>query len=299
MVSIEEKSNYLNRINDSPILSVFNQFLMGKAIAYPQENNINEIDVIFVGIISAIQSNDKAEFEKYYSKKSKSKPNRESPVPFINNDFLIFLIILGVSKFSLDKSWIKNIISIRSKNPITTTLENLLADNYYSKSNLPEVVLMYLQLFNQGLISNDFLNSTFKRINENSALLDSKSDFQILCAIHAYNLIILLKESTDGSEIKLLKSFDERFVKRMKVLSWVLQLGLLFGLLYGLLKLPLYSPEILNAITEYGYIFTILGAIGFTFLGNQIGFIRRISCEFLMRLLGYPKGLIKNKNENK
>src|SRR5690606_38415082 len=165
-------------------------------------------DEIFFGIITSIQSNDQKAFEKYYSKRSKSNPSRESPTPFVNDDFLVFAIIIGVTKFNTDKTWINKIVSIRSKNAITTTLDNLLAKNYYSTSNLPEIVLMFFQHSNQSLITNELLNSTFKRINEHNALLDGKSDFQILCAIHAYNSIILLKGAPEGSEIQLLKSFD-------------------------------------------------------------------------------------------
>jgi len=293
MVPIEDKLNYLNRISENPKLSAFNNLLIGKAISLPFVSDLSETDEIYFGIISAIQSNDKSAFEKHFDKKSKSNPSKESPAPFVNDDFLIFSIILGVAKFNIDKAWIKYIVSIRSKNPITTTLDNLLAENYYSTSNLPEIVLMFLQNINQSLITNAFLNSTFKKINENTALLESKSDFQILCAIHAYNSIVLLKEAPEGSEIQLLKSFDSRFSKRMKVLSWVMQLLILAGIIYGLLKLPKYSPETVDLIDDYGFAFTILGALGFTFFGNQLGFIRRKTNEFTMRLFGYPNGLIK------
>lgn len=293
MVSIENKISYLNRIGDSPKLAAFEQLLTGKVIILPSGNDLSETDEIYFGIISAIQSNDKSAFEKHYRKKSKSNPSKESPAPFVNDDFLIFSIILGVAKFNIDKVWIKNIVSIRSKNPITTTLDNLLAENYYSTSNLPDIVLMFLQNINSSLITNHFINSTFKRINENTTLFDSKSDFQILCAIHAYNSIILLKEAPEGSEIKLLKSFDSRFVKRMKVLSWVMQLLILAGIIYGLLKLPKYSPKTVDLIDDYGFAFTILGALGFTFFGNQLGFIRRKTHELTMRLFGYPNRLIK------
>lgn len=296
MVPIEDKINYLNRISENPKLSAFNNLLIGKAISMPFGSDLSEADEIYFGIISAIQSNDKIAFEKHFNKKGKSNPSKESPAPFVNDDFLVFSIIVGISKFKLDKSWIKYIVSIRSKNPITTTLDNLLAENYYSTSNLPEIIFMFLQNINSSLITNDFLNSTFKRINENTVLLDSKSDFQILCAIHAYNSIILLKEAPEGSEIHLLKSFDSKFVKRMKVLSWVLQMVLLIVLFYLLLQLPVYSPETIALIDDYGYLFTVLGALGFTFFGNQLGFIRRKTHELTMRLFGYPKGLIKKES---
>jgi len=294
MVSIENKISYLNRIVDSPKLAAFDQLLSGKAIILPSGNNLSETDEIYFGIISAIQSNDKSAFEKHYGNKSKSNPSKESPAPFVNDDFLIFSIILGVAKFNIDKAWIKYIVSIRSKNPITTTLDNLLAENYYSTSNLPEIVLMFLQNINQNLITNDILNSTFKKINENTALLESKSDFQILCAIHAYNSIVLLKEAPEGSEIQLLKSFDSRFSKRMKILSWIFQFFILAGLIYGILNLPNYSPGTVKLINDYEFVFAILGALGVTILGNQITIIKRKTYELTMRVFGYPKGLIKN-----
>ncbi|MBK9048431.1 MAG: hypothetical protein IPL74_17695 [Bacteroidetes bacterium] len=299
MVPIEDKINYLNRISENLKLSAFNHLLIGKAISMPFDSDLSEADEIYFGIISAIQSNDKTSFEKQFNKKSKSNPSKESPAPFVNDDFLVFSVIVGVSKFNIDNSWIKYIVSIRSKNPITTTLDNLLAENYYSTNNLPEIVFMFLQNINSTLITNDFLNYTFKRINENTALLGSKSDFQILCAIHAYNSIILLKEAPEGSEIQLLKSFDSRFVKRMKVLSWMFQMGILIGLIYGLLKLPIYSPETVVIINNYNWAFTILGALGFTFFGNQWSFIRRKTHELTMKLFGYPYGLIRKEKHAK
>jgi len=302
MVPIEDKINYLNRISKNPKLSAFNHLLIGKDISMPFSSDLSEADEIYFGIISAIQSNDKTAFEKHFNRKSKSNPSEESPSPFVNDDFLVFSIIVGVSKFKLDKSWIKYIVSIRSKNPITTTLENLLAENYDSTSNLLEIVFMLLPNINSSLITNDFLNSTFKRINENTVLLDCKSDFQILCSIHAYNSIILLKESPEGSEIQLLKSFDSKFVKSMKVLSWLLQMVLFIVLFYLLLQLPVFSPETITLINDYSYLFTVLGALGFTLLGNQLSFIRRKTHELTMRLFGYPKGLIKrleNKTDQK
>lgn len=298
MVSIEKRMAYSSRINESPKLVAFNNLLLSRDTVHQQGNEISESDEIYFGIISAIQSSDKVAFEKYFNKKSKSKPSQESPSPFVNDDFLIFTIILGISKFNIDKSWIKSIVGIRSRNPITITLDNLIEENYFSTSNLPEIVLMFLQLINHNLVTNDFLNFTFKKINQNTNLFDSKSDFQILCAIHAYNSIIQFKEAPEGSEIQQLKLFNSRFFKRTKVLSWLLQAGLLIGFFYVLLMLPVYSPEVVKVINEYGYVFSVLGAIGMTFLGNQMGFIRRKSHEVTMGILGYPKGMNCNKREN-
>lgn len=292
MVSLEDKINYLNGVSDNPKLSAFNQMLKGKAITQPNGIDLIESDEIYFGIISAIQSNDKKAFEKYYHKKNKSNPSKESTAPFVNDDFLIFTIILGVSKFNIDKSWVNYIVSIRSKNIITTTLDNLLTENYYSTGNQPEIVLMFLQHINQSLITKDFLNSTFKRINENTALFDNKSDFQILCAIHAYYSIILLKEAPQGSEINLLKEFNNSFVKRIKVLSWFIQTAILIAVFYGGVEIVSRFPAVKKIIDQLGSVLKALGIFGLSQLGNLFPIMKRKVNEIIFRLFGYPKALI-------
>jgi xanthosine utilization system XapX-like protein len=258
-------------------------------------NNISDSDEQFLKILSSIQSNNKTAFEEIYVKKSKSNPSKDSPAPFVNDDYLIFCLIIAITKFSIDKIWIKNIISIRNRNSTTITFENILNENYSSTSNQSSVVLVFLNLCKQALINNQILNTAFKSITENTTLLENRDDFQILCAFRAYDIVIELKEANEGNEITLLKKFNEKFKLRIKVLSWILQAGIFFGLIYGLFKLPIYSPKTITFIEKYNFVFTIIGVFGFTLIGNQIPFIKDKSQELLMSLFGSPKGLIKNK----
>jgi hypothetical protein len=293
MVSIENRVLYMERINESSKLKAFHNFLLGKEISSLSNSNISETDEQFFKLLSAIQLDNKATFEEIYAKKSKSNPTKESPAPFVNDDYLIFCLIIGVSKFYIDKTWIKNILSIRNRNATTITLENILNENYASTSNQAEVVLMYLQLWNQSKINNNLLNSAYKSITENITLLENRNDFQILCAFRAYDLIIEQKEASEGSEITALKVFNQNFIKRIKVLSWVLQIGISFGLVYTILKLPKYSPEIVAFLDKNGYVFNIFGALGITLFSNIFPLIRNKSIELLMLLFGYPKELIE------
>ncbi|MDR6563195.1 MULTISPECIES: hypothetical protein [unclassified Arcicella] len=292
MVSIENRISYMERVNESPKIKAFHDFILGKDVS-TLSNNVSDVDEQFFKILSAIQTNNKSEFEEIYIKKSKSNPSKDSPAPFVNDDYLIFCFIIAITKFDIDKTWIKNILSIRNRNITTITLENILNENYSSTSNQSEVVLMFLHICNQSKINNDLLNIAFKNITENTTLLDNRNDFHILCAFRAYDLIIVQKEASEGNEITSLKTFNQKFKKRIKILSWILQTGVLLGLIYSLSKLPIYSPETIKFIDEYDFIFTIIGASGFTFIGNQIPFIKNKSQELLLRLFGYPKELIK------
>jgi hypothetical protein len=291
MVPLEQRMPYLKRIGEGTKLCAFYSLLKNVLVSLPVNEDMSEVDEQFVRIVHSLQTNDASQFKQIYGVKSKSKPNKESPLPFVNDDFLLFCLIVGIAKFDADKDWVKNVISIRGRNPVTVTFENILNDNYYSRSNIPEVILIYLNLTNKPLPANEFLNDTYRNISGNPTLFENKSDFQILCAIMAHDLIINLKEVPKDGEVYLLRQFRERFTKRIKFVSWVLQIGVFIGLLYVLFSLPLYTPEVVALIDKYSYVFTILGALGLSLLGNQIPFVRTKSQELVMRSLGYPKGL--------
>lgn len=298
MVSIENRFLYMERVNESPKLKAFHYFLLGKELSSLANNNVSDVNEQFFKLLSAIQTNSQTAFEEIYAKKSKSNPTKDSPAPFVNDDYLIFCLIIAIIKFGIDKTWIKSIISIRIRNATTITFENILNENFSSTSNQAEVVLTFLQLSNQSKINNDLLNTALKIITENTSLLENRNDFQILCAFRAYDFIIYQKEASKGNEITSLKNFNKNFIKRIKVLSWILQAAIFFGLIYGLSKLPIYSPEVIRFINKYNFIFTLLGVSGFTFLGNQIPFIKKKTQELLMRLFGYPKELIRKKDQH-
>ena len=145
MVSIADRISYIERVNESPKLKAFHNFLLGKEIR-SASNIISDSDEQFFKIIASIQSNDKTAFREIYNKKSKSNPSKDSPAPFVNDDYLIFCLIVAITKFSIDKTWIKNIVSLRNRTTITITLENIINENYSSTSNQVEVVLMFLHL---------------------------------------------------------------------------------------------------------------------------------------------------------
>jgi hypothetical protein len=298
MVSLENRADYSLRINQSEKLTAFNNLLLGKANLLFTNQEMNLSDEIYFGLVNAIQTEDKATFEKFYNKKNKSHPSKESPSPFVNDDFLIFCLIVGISKFGLDKIWIKEIVSLRNRNAITITLENILNENYYSKSNLYEIVLMYFKFNNPSLITNDFMNNTFKRILEYTSIFENKSDFQIMCAISSYDLIIVQKVALDGSEIDLLKQFNLAFLKRVKILAWIIQTFILITLIsYTIVFISNY-PEIKTFFDKIGSVLKIFGIVGISQLGNIFPAFKRISNEILLRILGYPAKLIKKSERN-
>ncbi len=69
MVPLEERIGYLARVSENAKLSAFNDFLSGKVYITASGQNSNESEEIFYGLIDAILSNNKLNFESYYNKK--------------------------------------------------------------------------------------------------------------------------------------------------------------------------------------------------------------------------------------
>lgn len=292
MVPLEERVSYLKRIEESSKLSTFFNLLSFAASDMVNNQNLNQSDEIYFGIIDSLKRNSKTDFEIFYSTKSKSRPRQDSPAPFINDDFLIFCLLVGVVKFSIDSSWLKYIISIRNRNILTITFENILNENHFSKSNSSMVVLMFLNLINKSMITDELADFTFKKITEDNALFENRSDFLIICSICAYDLIIFLKKIPDNSELEIYRAFNKNFQKRSIYLVYIIQFLLYSLFVYLILNLPSYSEEAITLIEKYNYAFTLLGALGFSLLGNLIPVFKDNCHRIIKRLLGYPKELL-------
>jgi hypothetical protein len=293
MVSLENRVSYLSRIHESAKLTVFHNLLLNKGLPAPQTIDKVAADEIFFECCNALYANDKSAFEAYYNKKNKSHPSKESPSPFVNDDFLLFSLIVGIMRFGLDKEWMKSILILRSRSPITITLENILNENYYSKSNLFEIITIYFDLNSKSLMTNEFLNNTYKGLLENTGLFESKNDFQILAALRAYDLVVELKDTGGGKEMGLLRQFNVNFIKRVKILAWFVQTALLVSILYFLIELISLKPELKIYFDKTGSVLKILGLFGISQIGNVFPFLRKIINHYMLRLLGYPKLLVK------
>ena len=292
MVSLEEKQTYLQRIETNPKMSAFKNLLCNQSIIFPIDTQISDTDKIYYEITTAIQTNNKNKFIEFFNKKNKSNPNNDTP--FVHDDYLMFSLIIGIIKFGCDKEWIKNVIAIRTKNDITITFENILNGNFNHSSNNKSIVFMYLYLIDQNKITTEFVNETFQSINSNIQLFQNRSDFLIICTILSYNQIIELKTLPETNDIILLKSFETKFIKRIRFLAWIIQTMFLILLLYGILQLFSIKTEVKDFFDKIGSIFTILGIIGISQIGNFSKWVRILFINILLKLFGYPKRMIEN-----
>ena len=126
---------------------------------------------------------------------------------------------------------------------------------------------------------------------QNIILFESKDDFQIICAINADTLIMNLKIAPTGSEISLLKKFNSKFIRRIKILRWIIQTLIFILFLFVLVKVLSTLPSVKDFFDKYNPVFTSLGVLGISILGNLIPSINRKTFEILLQIFGYPKEL--------
>jgi hypothetical protein len=296
MVSLVERIKYNASIQDNPKIALFSEFLKKQRITYDIDSNAPETDRLYFGFIISLCNNEKNDFTNLYNDISRRKPSQDSP--WIMNDFLVFLLICGVVKFGIDKTWILDVINARPEGnaqnkPVNQTLRNLINGNFLSTDNLFEIVVVFLDIQNQEQVNDKTFNILYRQISENASLLNSKNDFLICITLRAYDVIVTTKDTPDGIHNKQLKDFQEEFKKRILIASNITYGLVCLSGLYLILHIYRQSPDLKNFVTDIGSILAIVGVGLFITFINKL----RISIEkFYLFIFGYSKSFSdKNK----
>jgi len=293
MVSLEERSNYLASVETKPKLKAFYSLLHQRPTNVPSGNDVNETDFIYYEFITSLLELDKERFLKSYQTISKRQPTSDATSPFINDDFLIFSLVLGVKLFNIEKKWISGIISFRNRNPMAITLENILNENYSSTSNRLEIVVSFLLLYDPSKLSNDLLKNCYGSITTNYDLLEDQNDIVILCSLKAFDLIVELSNPTSGGEVVFLQRFEAKFLRRMKIISVIIYNVILLFVLFILVKILDHLPE--ETIGELNQYNLIIGIVGAGLIGsNFIQSLRKRFTKLFCSLLGYDIAQIES-----
>jgi hypothetical protein len=287
MVSLEEKVTYLAQVKANPKLHSFHDFLYGKTIAAPSTNTI-EVDEIYYGILVAILHRKKNDFQNLYARISKRMVDKDSPSPFIYDDGLIFSIIVGVKLFGVDKTWVVNVVSVRSMSPLTTTFIHLLEEDFLSKSNLPEVVIPFLELTQQLSGHEQILDNAYVKISSDIDLYSNTNDFVIIMTLRSFDVIVQSKSSHAG-DFERLKAFEGKFVTRVWYLSIALYNILLFAFIYGCIKGLTLFPAFKDRLNDFALLISVIG----TSFSNLFSFFKDKMKLMIWGLLGYTKHLEK------
>ncbi|MFZ2865241.1 MAG: hypothetical protein WA440_10860 [Ignavibacteriaceae bacterium] len=288
MVSLIDKSAYLNEIKNLPKLYSFYNLLTNASIFAEVRNDEPEIDRFYFSFIKSLQENDQEHFSDYYTQLSKRNPTEESP--WIHNDFLVFVIICGVIKYQLDKEWILKVLLLRPTSTklnksINNTFNSLLNSNYSSNENLFEIIIVFLDILNFPQLSNDLLDNAYISIGYKFNQEYIKNDFAQLISLRAFDIIILSKEAPDSNEIYNLRNFKKVFLERVRLcqnLIYITLLTILIALNFYFIKTSENFKNYLNDISIIAGIFGIGLVVAIKWIKQFIGWL-------ILKLFGYYK----------
>lgn len=285
MVFVENKNTYLSKIKEDNILKVFYCFLQNNSLQINFEDYQNQTDKDYASFIQALILNDKSSFTQLYNQFSQKKPSATSP--WVNNDFLIFTLIVGVFHFNIDKEWINNVINTRSTQnviqlKINTTLKNIISNNFTSNDNLQEIVLVFQYLLS-GNFNIDITKSLYQRVTNDPELFSGKHDFHTCIALRAIEIVVDSKDFSNAKEIHDLKKFSELFLNRVDKISKIFRSSIILTT-SGLLIFYIWKYD-----ETWGKIDIIGSVLGSGGLFSLWTVLYNILKKGLLRLLGYSQ----------
>lgn len=166
-------------------------------------------------------------------------------------------------KFNIDKTWLLKVFKCRkgvddeSKNLIST-FRNILQDNFESRANHYQVVLVFQDILNLPLLSEQLLDDLYKSI-VNTTFPAFKSDFLNLMSQRAFDLIVLFKNVNNVYAIKNLKRFEKTFIKRISQLGTILRYFTICIVLISIFILYKKVDFINQLINDVGAFLSLLG----------------------------------------
>lgn len=282
MVFIEERKKYMQSLTNKPKQKALSAFLFDEAYQTPFDN-ISETDEIYYESIHAIMNNNKEEFKYQYKRISKREVSNESYAPFLHDDFLIFILIIGVIKFGCNKEWLLNVVDKRKKASTTKSFKNLLTGNYLSKDNNQSLILTCLDYFDKSIIGDKLLIGTYQFIIDDQQ--SSGDDFIRIINYKSFDLILFYKQMIDNNKYSHLLDFEKMFLKRIKIFSTIIYnsfLILLILFMYFILQVVSEAWKI--KINDFNL---ILSLFGLSLLSNALPKWRKIITKFIKSQLGY------------
>lgn len=262
MVSLEQRGEYLKGILVNEKFLIFYNFLVSNGTSVIGESMppSDVIDDSFRDILMAICNSNSQDFQKHYSQYSSRTPSPTSP--FVNDDFLLFSLIIGVKKFGLSQEWVEKVLQARKCtspdcNQTLTTFKNILLQNYNSLDNHLGIILIV-----QNILNNDLLlpaNKAKLYTGITSSMFPSKrSDFLNIVELRAYDLLIREQLFDGNGEYQLYKdmvqSTDVRIRQLSKVFFYLLCTSLILLIFYGYFKYEQFKEFVQNFEALFGFI---------------------------------------------
>lgn len=234
MVSLEQRLLFKDRIKNTPKIDFFYKFLFNEDIILLSSSELSSIDRVYYSLLFFLKNDNIEDFKSSYNEFSRREPTEDST--WINDDWLIFLLILGVCKYNINRQWLISAISLRKtsniqQKRINLTLINILNSNLQVVENIEKIVIVFQHMTNLP-ITIENLNQFYINIEKECTSALYEHNYFIWClSIKSLEIILIQKEIPPYNQLTLLKEFEQEFIKKTKVLinNFLLIIGLILG----------------------------------------------------------------------
>ena len=261
MVSLDDRSEYLKRILGNEKFLIFYNFILTNGSSVETGGELMDVfDDDFLGMLKSLCESDLHTFQELYSLYSARTPSPTTP--FVNDDYLIFCLVVGVKKFSLPQDWLERVLSSRKCTSddcslALTTFRNILSENYNSLDNHFGLILVLQSILSRELLTSENKGKLYSIITSNT-FPSKKSDFLNIIELHAYDLLI--KEALIGSDgeyqvyKKIVKKSEVRIFQLSNIMFYSICLILVVVIIWSYFKYENVKAMIQNFEAIFGFL---------------------------------------------
>jgi len=283
MVPLNEKILLDQLLLESPKAFALFSYLSGKEINTPQDG-CSETDRTYYSMLNALRTSNKNLFKQCYDDLSQRRVLKELPI--IYDNYLLFVLITGVTKFNLNGDWIKSVIVLRDTNnepekAITASFNHLLNKNYLTTEGIPSIILATL-IKQEGEINTTILRNSFEA-NKGIGQYLERDLFLTSIYLYTSDYIISISIGQDGID---LKKFEGSFLRKIGLLQNLLYVFILILLVLLWFYLVKHYPQIKELANTLGI---LLQLIGIGLLAFGLNKIKSLFGKLLKLFFGYKK----------
>lgn len=268
MVFIELKSSYLRKFNSSPGMMTVINYILNQTKTDLQHGDLQSLEIAVNSLIRAVLDKDENLFTTIEEEYKRKTPDSFSP--WINNDYLIFLMSIGQQIFQKDKVWLRNAIAMRKQNDdetrlIVEFLYAILSNAPYSTGKIAPLQLVYIYLTTPTSIAESTLNSCIGQLNRIETFPCFKNEFLNILYIGAFQIELKLKGMIDVDNTDRVNFFLNHSQKRVSSLANIAVYVVFITMLIGIFLFIKYVFLVLSENWKNAIIAT-LGVAGITIL---------------------------------
>jgi hypothetical protein len=215
MVSLEDRDSILTRAEADDELRQFHSFLFEKPVA-----DVGQPQVIHAVLMRSIASSDKQEFRCRLAEIERRRITAESE--WCQNDCLVFLVLLGCRKFSIDMGFAGEILAAREQNrnpetrKINEVFQSLRRGEDAMEGEYCFLKIPFLHLLGKLELDVDSSKYAYEMLTRPRLLYDLPP-FDQLLALRAYDLILFARKPTEAENFDQLIKAVENTAERLTI----------------------------------------------------------------------------------